>query len=1289
MNSQGVEPIDASFRDDVGLTCDDCGRTFCASAWIIVDASVRPELILDDQLFSLSCPHCGSVAKIDYPLLLYLPDAEPSLLFSPPPGWEQVMVQDQVIELVEYLCEPLGSRWREEWLTEDLPVLRHDLLASAVAHPQAIERILEIEELLQQASDATDAYEHDGDLEQLPEALRVWTELWAPRLLDAVTADFRLCLLNDGAHAHMLRYLVLGDAEDLYVALDVWERAVAETPPGSGQRPGRLSNLGNGLVQRYLITAERAYLERAIALHRQALATADPQSASRGGTLSNLASALILRHARTGQQSDLDDVVELLREALRDIPDDSSDCPGLIANLGGALLTRFERHGAPDDLQEALSVCQTAMAASPSAVDLAAIARNLGKALWRRYQQSGCPDALRRAVSYLRQSVESATEGAPSLSLYLDSLGQALSDLYDATGEIGHLRAALDVYRRAADELSVSPVDQPDRLSNRGSALIALYAHAGDEGVLDEALRACRVAVRESPPDAPGRTRALNNLATALTLRYTRTGQLHDLEEAIGLIEAAVEATPSNGPSRHVTLNNLGNAVLRRYEHEGAEGDLERAIACYEEAVNGLPRTAPVRAQYLHNLANALSHRYHWREDRGDIARRLALHRDALAVTPADSPHRRAYLSGLGTAYLDRYAVSKEQEDLRQAVVALEHAVQGAATSPTLPGDLYNLGLALSRQYEDNHEGTDRRRAAQAFREACQQGLSFLPGVVLDAARAWSDLALRDGAWSEGAEACAYGLNAAERIYRAQLHRRHKQTWLRDARGIAANGAYALARSGERKQAVLTLEGDRARLLSEALERDRADLSQLRKTVPEAHGRYLACAERLRWLEAIDLARQDQLASRQLLREALAAAYDELQAIAAEIRGLPGHEGFLAPLCWDNLTPALGLGHAPLIYIAHTGVGGVALLVWSTDDISTLWLDELTHQRIEAQVFGDDGVSGYAAAYGAWRDDPSEARLAAWQETLASCIDWLRRVVTASLNATLCDRGVDRAVLVPTGLLTLLPLHAAQTEVAFAFAPNVRTVAKGPGSPEPHSLDRAMIVENPNPDGPLALPFAHLEVQGLPAHLPPSEHLYLAENEARAELVLSALTSYRIWHLATHAHADPREAMDSFLLLAHEEQVSLRDLLSVHAEADLVVLSACETGIPQMDVPDEVISLASGMLQAGARCVVSSLWAVNDLSTALLMDRFYHELGREQTGEPKPVAVALRAAQEWLRALTLAEARAILMEWMATSVPDDVQYVLIGQFIALAQRGDKPFAHPHYWAGFQAHGAAL
>ena len=81
------------------------------------------------------------------------------------------------------------------------------------------------------------------------------------------------------------------------------------------------------------------------------------------------------------------------------------------------------------------------------------------------------------------------------------------------------------------------------------------------------------------------------------------------------------------------------------------------------------------------------------------------------------------------------------------------------------------------------------------------------------------------------------------------------------------------------------------------------------------------------------------------------------------------------------------------------------------------------------------------------------------------------------------------------------------------------------------------------------------------------------------------------------------------------------------AAARLAALSACETGIPGTKLPDEVVGLPTGWLQAGVAGVVASLWSVNDLSTAMLMERFYR-LWREDGLAP---ALALRQAQLWLR----------------------------------------------------------
>jgi CHAT domain-containing protein len=105
------------------------------------------------------------------------------------------------------------------------------------------------------------------------------------------------------------------------------------------------------------------------------------------------------------------------------------------------------------------------------------------------------------------------------------------------------------------------------------------------------------------------------------------------------------------------------------------------------------------------------------------------------------------------------------------------------------------------------------------------------------------------------------------------------------------------------------------------------------------------------------------------------------------------------------------------------------------------------------------------------------------------------------------------------------------------------------------------------------------------------------------------------------------------LLLGDDVPLSLADVLAQQLELRLTVLSACETGRLGTELPDEVVSLPTGLLQAGAAGVIASGWAVPDASTAALMVDFY----RRWRQEKRPPGEALAAAQAWLRGTTNGE----------------------------------------------------
>ncbi|MDT9178229.1 MAG: CHAT domain-containing protein [Limnospira sp. PMC 1291.21] len=131
----------------------------------------------------------------------------------------------------------------------------------------------------------------------------------------------------------------------------------------------------------------------------------------------------------------------------------------------------------------------------------------------------------------------------------------------------------------------------------------------------------------------------------------------------------------------------------------------------------------------------------------------------------------------------------------------------------------------------------------------------------------------------------------------------------------------------------------------------------------------------------------------------------------------------------------------------------------------------------------------------------------------------------------------------------------------------------------------------------------------------------------------------------------------------------------------LVTLSASETGQVAVDQTDEYISLASGFLLAGSANVVCSLWSVHDLSTAILMIRFYEILHQQPNSS---VAPALQQTQKWLREATVQN----LLDWIdscpaiAPKWQEQMKFTL--------QWGKKsesqPFSSPYYWAAFVAIG---
>lgn len=114
---------------------------------------------------------------------------------------------------------------------------------------------------------------------------------------------------------------------------------------------------------------------------------------------------------------------------------------------------------------------------------------------------------------------------------------------------------------------------------------------------------------------------------------------------------------------------------------------------------------------------------------------------------------------------------------------------------------------------------------------------------------------------------------------------------------------------------------------------------------------------------------------------------------------------------------------------------------------------------------------------------------------------------------------------------------------------------------------------------------------------------------------------FDILHLACHGQFRPDNPLFSSLHLA-DGFVTVRDICSQKLNAELVTLSACETGLNKIFAGDEILGLTRGFLTAGVSSLILSLWTVNDAATTDLMKIFYTELQRGET-----VSASLRKAQ--------------------------------------------------------------
>jgi CHAT domain-containing protein len=246
--------------------------------------------------------------------------------------------------------------------------------------------------------------------------------------------------------------------------------------------------------------------------------------------------------------------------------------------------------------------------------------------------------------------------------------------------------------------------------------------------------------------------------------------------------------------------------------------------------------------------------------------------------------------------------------------------------------------------------------------------------------------------------------------------------------------------------------------------------------------------------------------------------------------------------------------------------------------------------------------------------------------------DWL--VAPFSKNLA----GIRHLVFIPHGILHYLPFSALRDKnnraliesYSVSLAPSATVLGYCMDKRVTHVPGNVLAVANPDlGDEKTDLPFAAREVQALKRTFQ-SVRAYIGA-EATESAVRSALDGrYNLVHFACHGEYQPETPLFSALLLTpdgkDDGRLEAQEIFDMHFDCGLVTLSACETGLAKITSGDEVVGLTRGFLFAGAPSVITSLWKVDDLATAVLMKRFYRYL---KQGDSR--AEALRKAQVFVK----------------------------------------------------------
>ena len=760
--------------------------------------------------------------------------------------------------------------------------------------------------------------------------------------------------------------------------------------------------------------------------------------------------------------------------------------------------------------------------------------------------------------------------------------------------------------------------------------------------------------------DVPERKRLLEPVAVALCSRYERFKEWNDLEQAIEYLQELIKETEEDDDAKVASLSyNYARCLRNRFARGHSPGDIENAISSAELSVDRSRRLEGVSQETLAERLVELSFTYfakacELKDMSGTLEKAITCVKEARDLLGGQTP---TLLNVKILDHLGAYLQVKFDRSPQDSFPVLEESIQLGRSHIKQVFDndpdnqaavLRNLGLRLLRAAQHCLENQDAfpDSAGRTYLDEATD-LLYQSNAIADASpinQMVETLSFVLGIENLPKEHQGYALRRIDQLLRKTLDllpqttlvalRNDQRNILSTLYGLARYAAAAALENGaEPFEALQFLEYGRRIAISIHLD-SHNDIAYLGSRYPELEREYSAIRKELR---------SDEFALKRL--EERLELTKRLTDVRALIQEKPGLEEFDKVMGKDEMMKLAVEG--PIIAINITNFRTDALVV-STDGVRAIPILGIDEAQLSERSWEHQ-----------WRlaveNDRNEVFADLHRKLLRDLgLLWRRLMepLLQELGYTEPSSDPPRVWWIPTGILSLFPLHAAGNPksgrnvmqyVVSSYTPSLKALARArlidarrkQDKVQDRIPDTALVIsmdETPSRD---KLPYSKEEGSAVQSAFPGTEIL---SRPCRIDVLNTLKKSPSVVHFTCHGETIYENPFESRLLLSDWENEPLNVDVLLEQEirgSQLAFLSVCFAANAGIDIEqDESVHLASAFQVAGFSSVIGSLWYVSEEAALQVVQDFYGYFQRRGGFDVKDAARALHQAVLRLREST-------------------------------------------------------